>query len=746
LALINQISNLRLLKYATAPRGKYSGYNPNPLIQEPIPFKFEGIDSNSIDFVYRGGDKTDQFISTDAKRFSRFLKTINGNLFVIKQHSLSRQGVPAAAGTIKSEPIREYSSNLTKKAIEGIGESIFYDGVGTNEDIPFENKYAYIYKNVPTEDNVLINLYNNKQAVDIAGDNEIISYQSGPGSDFGEGRTIISFINQRTGINNPLRSSNPTYFSKGGIKLHEPQETNINNSLSGVSKKEELKPIKTGFNVDGSQNKLFGPKDNNATPSKDDTIKKKLESQNNTLGLQMYETSPTSLTSSLGATNLIQSQVDPGFPSDSDLGTGLSDQGTTVTNFGFNTDPSTFKSVLTKLGKDYLAFRSSSPTNFSPRQITFSSTFSSFYKSLGFKFNSTLNGSENHSVISKEVDGSGFLSIKSNGKLNFYRPSEGNSTPPEIGRGLETSTVFTVTQLIDIDGAGAIKAYKGAPIYDLKDFRKNLIGFEKWEDAIVNTVISKSPSYSTKNREVRTKLGDPGRRNNRNVFDYSAAKNLSPLDKINASPPSIRRNKILDQDMVEFAFYALNNDKPTLNSSTVIQFRAFLNSFEDSYTSNWSDYKYTGRGDKFYSYGDTTRSVSLGFTLAAQSYAELKPMYNKLNYFISTIQPDYSYNGIKRGSLLRLTVGGYLVKQLGFLKGMKISYPEGSPWEIGLATNGGYNKKEQLPHVLEISGLEFQPIEEFLQRKWTTPQGNATSDGRWIGGGYNNANGKNYFA
>ena len=406
MALINQISNLRLLKYSTSPRGKYSGYNPNPLTQEYIPFKFEGIESNSIDFLYRGGDKTDGFIKRDEKRFGRFLKTINGNLFLFKQHSLSRQGVPTAAGTLESQPIREYSQDTTKAAIRGIGESIFYDGKGDNKDIPFDAKYAYLYKNTPLEDNVLINLYNNKQIINSSGNNEMFSYISGPGSDFGEGKTIISFTDQRTGVNNPLRSKYPVYFSRGGVKLHESEEFNINKTL-GVSKVEEFKPTVTGFNTNGSQNKIFGPRDKNTTPSRDENLKKQLETQNNTLGLQMYKTSPTNLTSSLGVSNLIQSKIDSSFPSDSDLGTGLSNQGTTTTNFGFNTLPVNTGVVLYNLGKDYLAFRSNSPTNFSTyvgeiKLTNNNYNLTSLSSKLGLGFGIPLTPNQDRSVYDKE--------------------------------------------------------------------------------------------------------------------------------------------------------------------------------------------------------------------------------------------------------------------------------------------------------------------------------------------------------
>lgn len=721
MALINQISNLKLLKYATAPRGKYSGHNPNPLTREYVPFRFEGIDPNSIDFFYRGGDKTDDIIKRDEKRFSRFLKTINGELFVIKQHTLSRQETPPAAGTIKSEPIREFSINNLEKAISVGGKGKFYDGKGDNSDIPFESKYAYIYKNVETDKNVLVNLYSKKQIIDTSGNNEILSYTSGPGSNFGEGKTIIQFINQRTGINNPLNYSYPTYYNKGGVKLHESDEININTSLTGVSKKEDLASNKTGFTKDGGQSKLFGPKDKNHTPSRDEDLKSQLKNQSNTLGLKMYETSPTNLTSSLGVTNLIQSQVDSGFPLDSNLGTGLSDQGTTTTNFGFNSLQKDSRRDIVKLGVNYLAYRGNSPTEhqtYVGEMTTKESPIIKMYvnltgdSSLYFPF--VIN--TNHSVYGNDIVS--VVSLENNGRMNFYN---GEFIPPHLNSD-KTFTVFNQELISEFS------PFSHGSIYQLEDFRKIII--EKNQKLISgknNTVLSNSPSYKEFNIETRTKLGDPGRRSLRNVADYTIK---DVLDKITASPVELDGKLI--EDMIQFSFYAVDTDNPRKNGSTdnKIQFRAFIDSFDDSYSSEWGGQTYIGRGDEFYTYKNTKRSLSLSFTMVAQSYGELKPMYDKLNYFISTLYPDYSYNGIKRGSLLRLTVGGYIIRQLGFLKGIKVGIPEVSPWEIGLQPDGIVKHEEQLPHILKISGLDFQPIPEFLPQKWKDV--NSKSNPKWI--------------
>ncbi len=46
------------------------------------------------------------------------------------------------------------------------------------------------------------------------------------------------------------------------------------------------------------------------------------------------------------------------------------------------------------------------------------------------------------------------------------------------------------------------------------------------------------------------------------------------------------------------------------------------------------------------------------------------PMYKKLNYLASTLAPDYTAAGFMRGNIVRLTLGGYLYEQPGFISSL----------------------------------------------------------------------------
>ena len=253
----------------------------------------------------------------------------------------------------------------------------------------------------------------------------------------------------------------------------------------------------------------------------------------------------------------------------------------------------------------------------------------------------------------------------------------------------------------------------------IQDFRVPLLDGKN-----ESTIMSLAPNYQTKNIEERLSLGDPGRSNTanggKNVLRYSV--DQPALDKINARPfyePSKapdHRGISDGNDLVKFSIGILQNDGKGM--SNYIHFRAFIEGFSDSYNANWSDTQYVGRGEKFYNYGGFNREISMGWTVYAQSKAELIPMYKKLNYLATSLAPDYSSGGFMRGSLARLTVGGYLYNQLGIIKGLTYTIPDESTWEIGIDENGAYDDTvKELAHMIKVSGFTFIPIQDIVPEK-----------------------------
>ena len=237
--------------------------------------------------------------------------------------------------------------------------------------------------------------------------------------------------------------------------------------------------------------------------------------------------------------------------------------------------------------------------------------------------------------------------------------------------------------------------------------------------------ISKTLNYRTQNIEKRVNLGSPGKRGNKSSYVIGKrdenGKVIGPTDKLNALPlyksEGVLSNEITN-DLVKFRIGVIDNDDPS--KKTYIHFRAFIQGMNDSYSSKWSGTQFVGRGEELYRYGGFSRSISLSWTVVAQSKQELIPMYQKLNYLASTMAPDYSTDGYMRGNLVSLTIGGWLFEQVGFIEGISYDIPDDSPWEIaigdGVDNSGSFNDSsvKEMPHRIEVSGFKFTPIQSFV--------------------------------
>ena len=292
----------------------------------------------------------------------------------------------------------------------------------------------------------------------------------------------------------------------------------------------------------------------------------------------------------------------------------------------------------------------------------------------------------------------------------------------------------------------------------LPDFRTSL------DPGKPNSLISTTIDYQSGangNFEERVNIGNPGRRN-KNLSNYNIGTGTGPLDKLNALPLYQSTNVInagnnIKNDFIKFRIGILDNNANNPEGlKRYIHFRAFIDSFSDNYSAQWGEEKFMGRAESFFRYGGFGRSISMGWTLAAQSIDELIPMYQKLNYLASSLAPDYSSNGYMQGNIAYLTFGGYCYEQPGIITGLNLSYPKESPFEIDVdsetGANDGGKKTKELPMIMTVTGFEFKPIHNFVPRiqqntfEGLTENGStfvsAWGDERYIA--LRNKNGNNY--
>lgn len=335
--------------------------------------------------------------------------------------------------------------------------------------------------------------------------------------------------------------------------------------------------------------------------------------------------------------------------------------------------------------------------------------------------------------------GGGPGSILGVGKTNIKTASD---RTPFIGFGIDQSIKYTTFSQYDLKsisdnltfsrlgsafGIGTPYRVGAGGVTTVQDFRKFL-------DLKPKSIISDSPDYLYQNIERRVNLGDPGKRNvdrsnyTRGIVDPVTNK-PEPLDRTNAlylyksGQVTTDRRK---NDLVKFRIATIDNNNPS--QAVFAHFRAYINSFTDSMKGNWNSFKYLGRGEDFFTYQGYSNSVTMDFTVVAQSIQELSIMFQKLNYLKSTLAPDYSDSGYMRGNIHRLSLGGYFYETPGIIDSLTYTIPNDTTWEIGIPASREQSTEAQgsngftdsavkeLPHRIEVS-MMFRPIYKFLPEK-----------------------------
>jgi len=283
---------------------------------------------------------------------------------------------------------------------------------------------------------------------------------------------------------------------------------------------------------------------------------------------------------------------------------------------------------------------------------------------------------------------------------------------------------------------------KSLKAFNFVDFRKTI--YEKFKRPS-NSNLPEGSDYERTNLESRIGTGNPGKQTrNRSKINVN---DVETHDKINMVPlTDVDFSKIKEifpdttaRDIIKFRFEALNNDKIASINTTKILFRAYLTGITDNFNGDWNSFRYSGRGENFYTYQGFDRQFSFNFKIAAHSRAEMKPLYQKLNFLVSNTAPDYNTsNGFMRAPFMLLTMGNWLYRQPGILKSINLTIDDNTPWEIAMGEPEGLeNDMNELPHVINAS-VSFIPIHSFIPRKgYESPvkfihTGTDKPEGRWL--------------
>ena len=287
-------------------------------------------------------------------------------------------------------------------------------------------------------------------------------------------------------------------------------------------------------------------------------------------------------------------------------------------------------------------------------------------------------------------------------------------------------------------GAENSNVFKFGQYSDFREY-KNKLNKAQFADKYTTLATSK---YDKLNLETR--IGVAKVRKPQDRVDYTSE--ASTADRINAiglyyaagpaeSKIDVNGKAVNDgtpqtsiRDIIKFRIKILDNDKrPVAKASSkegsfgvYIVFRAYISNIRRNVVSKWDAYKYVGRGESFYAYDGFTETVTYSFVIAASSRAEMKPLYQKLNYLISSMAPDYKDN-LMRGNIAELTIGDFLLYQPGIITNFDMNIDEDSNWEIALqepdtGDTGTDTDMHELPQLIKCN-MTFIPIYNFLPRK-----------------------------
>ena len=175
-------------------------------------------------------------------------------------------------------------------------------------------------------------------------------------------------------------------------------------------------------------------------------------------------------------------------------------------------------------------------------------------------------------------------------------------------------------------------------------------------------------------------------------------------------------------------------------SGKIVKFKAFITTFNDTFSQDWNSEQVYGRADPLYNFKQTSRRISVGFQMPAASESEAYENLVKAQKLAQFLYPNYSNFGTKeapvrtvsQGPLIRLKVMNLLQSTAapvdngdGSPKAIYTSYNSGGDGMLGFCNDVTFNFNLEgdkgvfqksngtiLPKLIEVSIGGFSPIHE----------------------------------
>jgi hypothetical protein len=200
-----------------------------------INLKIPTAGTGGTDFLLRGGTLLPGIIANDEERLAKFFKSTDGVLFTVKQNLLSRiavrtqastgllnDGVYTPISTLLEAAGNPFGLHVNKQGLNPLNPTTYFDVI-KDKILPIDtNRLSSLYDNILVN-NTGLNNFGFTRGTTLNDGNNILSYQGGPDSVLGIGKTHIRFATDNIGA--PLKTRN----TKTNNALDYKQLENISN-------------------------------------------------------------------------------------------------------------------------------------------------------------------------------------------------------------------------------------------------------------------------------------------------------------------------------------------------------------------------------------------------------------------------------------------------------------------------------------------------------------------------------------
>ena len=576
MALINLETNLKSLRFG---KDRFGGGNSGqPFIKTPIDEDPSG-QSIDKDFLLRGGLRAPLRAGLDTERLTRYftnLKSPSGFLFVAKQNLLSQTAVRTQA-TLRgpNEGVYTPLSTLAQSLGGYAGLHAFkqglnpFEGVRTYSDAISPSIPNVIPSIISVENNRLTSLYD--EHVGRFSSTTLLSYQGGPGSILGIGKTNIPFATDNRGATLKVLGNDP--ITPSFIR----NQTGVKNR--GFDNQEIISSLRAPLGVSTQYSNIVGG-----------FIFDEIEGTVD-IGTNKGE----GLASIVGLGGVWENNFYTSVYKDNNL-TPISNIKTYQVQKGQRINPVSLFQTPLGVSTKYSSF-----TSIDEDKLVNINTSNNFTWTSGFNSSVYIKDSlENDSTI---INKNNTFTLTQT-DIVFQSPNKQNKSNP--GSNIQD---FRTDLLSEKNSEITISSY--------------------------NNYNNPSKTYEvTDGSRVKiTSPGLRGNRRSYTAGKIVNDR-VSTTDKLNAQPiyQSKNLNRELDtNDLVNFRIASIDSNRT--DKLDWMHFRAFIDGFSDAYSAEWSAQKYMGRGESLFKYDGFDRKISLSFTVAAQSKPELMAQYNLAPYY-----------------------------------------------------------------------------------------------------------------